>query len=101
VRLKSTLDVSKTAAYSFSSYQGANRLAANVALEQDPKAVLQTGPGVPSWTWRRYSLAWSGPVGRDHTIRLVLPSPGVNRVLTALPLSLLPPLAFLLLPRPP
>ena len=23
----------------------------NVALEQDPKAVLQTGPGVPSWTW--------------------------------------------------
>ena len=61
----------------------------NVALEQDPKAVLQTGPGVPSWTWRSYSLAWSGPVGRDHRMRLVLASPWTNRLLTVLRLALL------------
>jgi hypothetical protein len=69
----------------------------NVALEQDPKAVLQTGPGVPTWTWRRYALSWSGPVGRDHTLRLFLVSPGLNRLLTVLRLGLLFVLGYLLL----
>ena len=65
------------------------RYAYNVALEQDPKAVLQTGPGVPGWAWRDYSLAWTGPVGHDHRMRLLLASPGLNRLLTALRLALL------------
>src|SRR4029453_18907462 len=69
----------------------------NVALEQDPKAVLQTGPGVPGWGWRSYALTWSGPVGRDHTMRLLLASPGLNRLLTLLRLAALAPLAFVLL----
>ena len=69
----------------------------NIALEQDPKAVLQTGPGVPSWAWRSYSLAWSGPVGRDHTLRIFLVSPGMNRLLTLLRIALLATLAFVLL----
>ena len=69
----------------------------NLALEQDPKAVLQTGPGVPAWSWRSYSLAWSGPVGRDHTMRLLLASPGLNRLLTLLRLASLAALAFVLL----
>ncbi|HSD29315.1 MAG TPA: hypothetical protein VLL75_18575, partial [Vicinamibacteria bacterium] len=73
------------------------RYSYNVALEQDPKAVLQTGPGVPSWSWRSYSLAWSGPVGRDHTMRLFLLSPGTSRLLTLLRLALLAALAYLLL----
>ena len=38
-----------------------SRYSTNVALEQDPKAVLQTGPGVPGWTWRSYSLTGAGP----------------------------------------
>jgi hypothetical protein len=69
----------------------------NVALEQDPKAVLQTGPGVPGWTWRSYSLTWSGPVGRDHTMRLFLLSPGMNRLLTLLRLGLVAVFGFVLL----
>jgi hypothetical protein len=69
----------------------------NVALEQDPKAVLQTGPGVPGWTWRSYALTWSGPVGRDHTMRLFLLSPGMNRLLTVLRLALLAAFAYVLL----
>ena len=73
------------------------RYSYNVALEQDPKAVLQTGPGVPAWTWRSYSLTWSGPVGRDHTVRLFLVSPGMNRLLTLLRLALLAALAYVLL----
>jgi hypothetical protein len=70
--------------------------ATNVALEQDPKAVLQTGPGVPAWTWRSYVLAWSGPVGRDHTMRLFLVSPAMNRLLTLLRLGLLAALGAVL-----
>jgi len=69
----------------------------DTALEQDPRAVLQTGPGVPSWTWRRYSLAWSGPVGRDHTMRLFLASPGLNRLLTLMRLVLLAAFGFVML----
>jgi len=69
----------------------------NIALEQDPKAVLQTGPGVPRWTWHSYSLAWSGPVGRDHTMRVLLVSPGMNRMLTLLRLALLAAFAYVLL----
>jgi hypothetical protein len=68
----------------------------NVALEQDPKAVLQTGPGVPSWTWRSYSLTWSGPVRRDHTLRLFLLSPGMGRLLTLVRLALLAAFGYLL-----
>ena len=69
----------------------------NVALEQDPKAVLQTGAGVPGWRWQEYSLAWSGPVGRDHTMRLFLLSPGMNRLLTVLRLGLVAVFGFVLL----
>ncbi|HXB57129.1 MAG TPA: hypothetical protein VN461_20360 [Vicinamibacteria bacterium] len=60
----------------------------NVALEQDPRAVLQTGPGVPSWSWRSYPLAWSGPVKGDQTVRLFLISSGLNRLITFLRLLL-------------
>lgn len=83
------------------------RYATNVALEQDPKAVLQTGPGVPTWSWHRYSLGWTGPVGRDHEMRLFLASPGLNRFLMLVRLGLVALLAFVLftgrwprLPRP-
>jgi hypothetical protein len=78
--------VSKRSGYSY-----------NVALEQDPKAVLQTGPGVPGWTWRSYALTWSGPVGRDHTMRLFLLSPRMNRLLTLLRLALLGAFGYVLL----
>ncbi|HVO12058.1 MAG TPA: hypothetical protein VMX54_15060 [Vicinamibacteria bacterium] len=71
--------------------------ALNVALEQDPKAVLQTGPGVPTWSWRSYTLSWSGPVNRDHRIRLVLLSPWANRALTLLRLALVGLLGFVLI----
>jgi hypothetical protein len=66
--------------------QKANRYLSslNAALEQDPRAVLQTGPGMPSWSWRSYALHWSGPVKSDQTLRLFLVSPGWNRLLTIL-----------------
>ncbi|HUT79018.1 MAG TPA: hypothetical protein VM285_15070, partial [Polyangia bacterium] len=59
------------------------------SLQQDPKAVVQTGPGVPDWSWRSWHLGWSGPVDRDHDIRLYLFSPAVNLALSLLRVALM------------
>ncbi len=35
-------------------------------------AIVQAGPGIPSWRWNSYSLAWSGPVDAEQSMRLVV-----------------------------
>ncbi len=35
-------------------------------------AVVQAGPGVPSWAWNSYRLTWSGPVDVGQAMRLVV-----------------------------
>jgi len=37
-----------------------------------PNAIVQAGPGIPSWRWNSYGLAWSGPVDADQSLRLVI-----------------------------
>jgi len=37
-----------------------------------PNAIVQAGPGVPSWQWNSYRLTWSGPVDADQAMRLVV-----------------------------
>ena len=37
-----------------------------------PNAMVQTGPGIPSWRWNRHVLTWSGPVDPGQTLRLVV-----------------------------
>lgn len=74
---------------------------AELALQQDPAAVVQTGPGVPTWEWRSWNLEWSGPVERTHTIHLWLLSPWQSAVLGFLRIALLGGLLFALLRRPP
>jgi hypothetical protein len=37
-----------------------------------PNAIVQAGPGIPSWSWNSYQLKWSGPVDDDQTMRLVI-----------------------------
>jgi hypothetical protein len=54
------------------------------ALQQDPKAIVQTGPGVPNWTWKSWNLTWSGPVDREHKIKLYMFSPPINMLLSFL-----------------
>jgi hypothetical protein len=56
---------------------------------QDPDALIQTGPGLPSWTWRTLTMGWNGPVDRGQEIRLRLLSPGVNLVLALLRVAFL------------
>lgn len=47
----------------------------------DPNAVIQTGPGMPNWNWRTWSLVWNGPVKQDHQLKLYLLGPTGNLVL--------------------
>lgn len=65
-----------------------------------PDAVVQTGPGVPSWEWTTIELDWSGPVAKDHRIDLWLIPPIVNRVLNLLRIVLVLGLGVLLTMRP-
>ena len=37
-----------------------------------PNAIVQAGPGVPSWRWNTYRLNWSGPVDADQSMRLMI-----------------------------
>lgn len=52
--------------------------------EFDPKATLQTGPGLPNWQWAAVPLTWRGPVTRDQEFRLFLLSPDANLILNML-----------------
>ncbi len=65
----------------------------------DPDARIPTGPGVPTWEWRRVDLAWSGPVEAQHTLRLWLISPFFSRVLSFARVLLLAALCFAALRR--
>ena len=65
----------------------------------DPNAVVQTGPGLPNWSWQSWRLSWTGPVRKDHTIRLWLLSPSWNSALSFLRVALLIAMALLLVAR--
>ncbi len=67
------------------------------AYQQDPHSIIQTGSGVPNWTWRTESLRFSGPVSQEHTIRLLLLSPSLNLLLAILRVLLVAALAGRLL----
>ncbi len=40
-----------------------------------PDAMLQTGPGIPNWSYLTYQLRWSGPVDEQQTVRLTIVPP--------------------------
>ena len=50
----------------------------------DPNAMIQTGPGLPSWTLNQYAIHWDGPVRRDQQISMLLISPAMNSMLNVL-----------------
>ena len=71
--------------------------AQNENLSYDAKARIQTGPGVPAWTWRTVSFGWNGPVQAGQQVRPILISLGVERLLTIARVILLLALAAMLL----
>ncbi len=68
-----------------SQSQQLNRAYRNV----DPTAIVQTGPGLPTWSWHSYGLQWDGPVLNDQVMTLWLLPPWVQKLLTVLRLALL------------
>jgi hypothetical protein len=66
-------------------------------LTYDTKARIQTGPGVPDWTWRSVSFGWNGPVTAAQVIRPVMVPISVERLLAVLRVALVLGLAGLLL----
>lgn len=55
----------------------------------DPDTKVQTGPGLPSWTWRSSQLSFNGPVVHDQMINLWLLSPMENRLLAFVRIALI------------
>lgn len=51
------------------------------SMEQDPRSLVQTGPGLPAWSWRVVRLGWSGPVDSGQQLMLYLVSPFYASVL--------------------
>ncbi|MGD8859763.1 MAG: hypothetical protein PVI30_07115 [Myxococcales bacterium] len=92
-RAAGALDLASRAA----SYDDAKSEWLQEALVQDPEATVQTGPGVPTWSFRTWHMRWSGPVDRDHEVRLWLLSPPHNRLLALLRALLVAALLFVLL----
>ena len=46
-------------------------LPSSAVLQQiDKEALVQTGPGVPSWKWKTLLLQFNGPVSRDQRVRI-------------------------------
>jgi len=37
-----------------------------------PNAIVQAGPGIPSWQWNSYMLNWNGPVDAGQEMRLFI-----------------------------
>ncbi len=50
----------------------------------DPKANLQTGPGLPQWQWSNIPLSWNGSVDSQQQVRFWFISPTANLILSCL-----------------
>ena len=66
----------------------------------DPSVVVQTGPGLPTWSWDAASLTFNAPVRQDQELQLWLAPPPVNLALSLARAALLIALALLILRRP-
>ena len=54
-----------------------------------PNAIVQAGPGIPSWRWNTYQLSWSGPVDAEQSMRLVVMPRWLVSVMRVIAVSLL------------
>lgn len=68
-----------------------------IAKQQDAAAVVQTGPGVPSWDGHRVTLSWAGPVTPDVDVGFLIVGPLGNALLAFLRVILLVALAVRLM----
>lgn len=69
----------------------------NENLQYDTQARIQTGPGVPEWSWRAARFGWNGPVTAGQIVRPILIPLPVERGLSLARVILLIGLAAVLL----
>ncbi|MDD5461127.1 MAG: hypothetical protein PHG00_05785 [Methylococcales bacterium] len=62
----------------------------------DPKAKVQTGPGLPQWQWNKIYLSWNGPVDSQQQLNLWYLSPALTMLLNFLRVALIAVLALLM-----
>ncbi|MDD1609885.1 MAG: hypothetical protein LUO95_04585 [Methylococcaceae bacterium] len=62
----------------------------------DPKAKVQTGPGLPQWQWHKVMLSWNGAVGVEQQLSLWYLSPTMTMLLNFLRVLLVGLLALLM-----
>jgi hypothetical protein len=73
--------------------------AGGASLDYDPEALIQTGPGLPDWSFHTLRLSFDGPVSRTQTVRLWLVPPFANLILAFVRSGLLLAALFLLARR--
>lgn len=66
-------------------------------LKYDTQARIQTGPGVPEWSWRTVSFGWNGPVTSEQMVRPILIPLPLERGLSVVRIVLLLGLGAVLL----
>jgi hypothetical protein len=81
----------------FRMSSGVKKSDAKDNLLYDAKARIQTGPGIPEWSWRRVSFGWSGPVQAGQTVKPVLIPEPLERVISVVRVVVLLALAAILL----
>ncbi|MGR9012743.1 MAG: hypothetical protein ACU83U_03785 [Gammaproteobacteria bacterium] len=62
----------------------------------DPKAKVQTGPGLPQWQWNKVQLSWNGSVDAGQQLHLWYLTPTVTMLLNFLRVMLVAVLALLM-----
>ncbi|MCW8931214.1 MAG: hypothetical protein OQL19_13355 [Gammaproteobacteria bacterium] len=71
--------------YQLKSSSKSGRIRSPIEMKTiDPNAMIQTGPGLPSWTLNQYAIRWDGPVRSDQQISMTFISPAVNSTLNVL-----------------
>ncbi len=58
-------------------------------MAYDSKARIQTGPGIPEWSWNAVSFGWNGPVTAEQTVHPILIPLWLQRILILLRVGLL------------
>ncbi len=81
----------------YEEHKNALRKKQEILNRVDPKAKVQTGPGLPQWQWHKVTLAWNGTVDVEQKLRLWYLSPRVTMLLNFLRVLLVALLAVLMM----
>ena len=87
-------------AQSISTLSGKQQQNIDNLIQNRPGTKIQTGPGMPHWSWNSFRLTWNGPVEKSQDLRLWLLSPAANFLLAVLRVILLSLLVFCVLGLP-